>query len=86
MANNGFYNYNRKEALKNWQPIPNLHLPNELINSFNNKMEEDHVNIKFPETAEEGYDENVGQNYLKHIMLLHMDHLLWYILKVKVSF
>ena len=83
MANNGFYNYNRKEALKNWQPMPNLHLPTELFNSFNNKMEEDHVDIESPENAAEGYDENVGQDYLKHIMLSHMDHLLWYILEYK---
>ena len=59
--------------------MPNLHLPTELINYFNNKIETDRVNIEFPDTAEEGYDENVDPNYLKHVMLLHMDHLLCYI-------
>ena len=79
MASNGFYNYNRKEAVKNWQPIPNLHLPPEVINYFNNKIERDNVNIEFPETAEEGYEEDLDPNYLQHVMLLHMDHLLCYI-------
>ena len=79
MASNGIYNYNRKEALKNWQPIPNLHLPPEVINSFNNKIEADHVDIEFPDTAEEGYEEDLDPNYLQHVMLLHMDHLLCYI-------
>ena len=74
MASNGIYNYNRKEAIKNWQPIPNLNLPPEVINSFNNKIKTDHVNIEFPEI----YDKDVDPNYLQHVMVLHMYHLISY--------
>ena len=79
MASNGFYNYNRKEALKKWQPMPNLHLPPEVISYFYNKIETDNVNIEFPDTAVKSYDEDIDHDYIKHIMLLHMDHLLCYI-------
>ena len=79
MTNNGFFNYNRKEALKKWQPMPNLHLPPGVINYFNNKKETDNVNITIPKNIVKSYDEYIDHNYIKHIMLLHMDHLLCYI-------
>ena len=81
MTNNGLFNYNRKEYLKTWQPMPNMYSPPEVIEYYNHKVEADGVDITCPINvlSDAEYEPVVDINYLKHILLLHMDHLIKYI-------
>ena len=85
MTNNGFFNYNRKEALKRWQPIPDMFLDPELIDCFNNKVETDGLLIR--DRPEELFDESYNAlketdirfEYIKYVVLLHMNYVIKYI-------
>ena len=84
MTNNGLFNYNRKEYLKTWQPIPNMYSEPELIQYFNNKVEIDGVDIKYPlGLLDEAYntykDTDIYVKYLKHVVLMHMSYIIKYI-------
>ena len=84
MTNNGLFNYNRKEYLKTWEPIPNMYSEPELIQYFNNKVETDGVNIQYPMgllgEAFNAYKEtDIYVKYLKHVVLLHMSYIIEYI-------
>ena len=81
MTNNGILNINRKEELKTWQPMPNMYSPPEVIQYYNHKVETDGVDIRYPiNILTEADDKPVTDvNYLKHILLLHMKHLINYI-------
>ena len=81
MTNNSLFNFNRQQYLKTWQPIPNLYSEPELIQYYNHKMETDGVDIKNPEKVlDEVYGKpNIDAKYLKHLALMHMSHLIYYI-------
>ena len=81
MTNNTLFNFNRQQDLKTWQPILNLHLPQEQIQYYNHKIKTEGVDIRDPEKVlNEAYGEpNIDANYLKHLVLLHMSHLINYI-------
>ena len=91
MTNNGFFNYNRKEALKKWEPIPNLDLPTETIQYYNYKIQVSNGElIKYPiNTIESAVQDvvwdktlkrnEIDDNFLKYLALLHMNHLFRYI-------
>ena len=92
MTNNSLFKYNRQQALKTWQPISNLHLPSEQIQYYNYKIQtnDNPELIKYPEDviAQAVQDvvwdkrlkrHEIDDNFLKHLVLLHMNHLLCYI-------
>ena len=81
MTNNTLFNFDRQQHLKTWQPIPNLHLNPEEMQYYNHKIQTDGVDIRCPEIIlSDAYGEpNIDANYLRHIVLLHMRHLIEYI-------
>ena len=85
MASNGIYNYNRKEALKRWEPIPNMDSDPEIIQYFNDKTEIDGLSIRdrpedlFDESYKALKETDVHFEYIKHVVLMHMNYIIKYI-------
>ena len=79
---NTLYNiFNRQQQLKTWQPIPNLHLSPEETQYYDYKMQEDDVNIRYPQNVldEAFLQPQVNAKYLKQIVLIYMRNLIEYI-------
>ena len=89
MVNDNIFTFERKQYLKTWQPIPNLHLPPELIQYYNHRIQTYGVDIRFPENVLDAafadilkkiYERHeIDANLLKHLVLLHMGDLINYI-------
>ena len=85
MTNNSLFEYNRQEALKKWEPIPNMYSEPELIQYFNHKVKIDDVDIQNrPDEPFGGFfnslkETDVYFKYLKHIVLMHMSYIIKYI-------
>ena len=85
MADNRFFNYNRKEALKRWEPIPNMDSDPEIIQYFNDKTEIDGLSIRdrpedlFDESYKALKETDVHFEYIKHVVLMHMNYIIKYI-------
>ena len=85
MTDNGLFNYNRKEALKRWQPIPNIYSEPGLIEYFNDKVKIDEQCIRdrpeelFSESFKALKETDLHFKYIKHVVLLHMNYIIKYI-------
>ena len=89
MVNDNIFTFERKQYLKTWQPIPNLHLPPEQIQYYNHRIQTYGVDIRYPENVlneafadilNKKYEKhNIDANFLKHLVLLHMGDLINYI-------
>ena len=85
MTNNSLFEYNRQQALKTWQPIPNMYSNPELIQYFNHKVKIDGQCIRdrpeelFQESYNTLKETDVHFKYIKHVVLMHMDYVIKYI-------
>ena len=85
MTDNGLFNYNRKEDLKKWQPIPNIYSEPGLIEYFNDKVKIDGQCIRdrpeelFCESFSALKETDLHFKYIKHVVLLHMNYVIKYI-------
>ena len=85
MTNNGFFNYNRKEALKRWQPISNIYSEPGIIEYLNDKIKIDEQPIRdrpeklFGESFNALNKTDLHYKYIKHVVLLHMNYIIKYI-------
>ena len=89
MVNDNIFTFKRKQYLKTWQPIPNIHLPPEQIQYYNHRIQTYGVDIRYPEKVlNEAFTDilnkkcekhNIDANFLKHLVLLHMGDLINYI-------
>ena len=87
MTNTLFNMYNRQQALKSWQPIPNIDLTDEQVMYYNHKIQtmEENIawcNMKYPGGLidEEGLNETqIDVNYVKYIALKYISNLINYI-------
>ena len=77
--------FNRQQALKTWKPIQSIHLPDELIQYYNQKIQ----NICIEEGCDslpasylielEELQPIIDVNYVKYVALKHMNNLIEYI-------
>ena len=89
MVNDNIFTFERKQYLKTWQPIPNIHLPPEQIQYYNHRIQTYGVDIRYPEGVlneafadilNKKYERHeIDDNFLKYLVLLHMDNLIHYI-------
>ena len=94
MTNTLFNMYNRQQALKSWQPIPNIDLTDEQVMYYNHKIQtmEENIpwcNMKYPGGLidEEGLNETqIDANYVKYIALKYMSNLINYIKNKGIQF
>ena len=62
MANDNIFTFERKQYLKTWKPIPNIHLPPEQIQYYNHKIQTYGVDIRYPEEVlNEAFEEILNE-------------------------
>ena len=80
MTNNTIFNFDRLQSLKTWQPIQNQHLTPEETQYYYNKMQEDNVDIRYPQGfISNAYFNPQDARYLRLIALIYMINLIEYI-------
>ena len=85
MTNNGFFNYNRKEDLKRWQPISSIFPEPGIIEYLNDKVKIDEQPIHdrpealFDESFKALKETDLHYTYIRYVVILHMNHIIKYI-------